>query len=341
MAELKYLKVIKSIILSPTQLEFGKSQFIQNLETNNSSFNISFTFLDRLTNIGNLFLNLKDYLKNYFLILTEYRRVDVVHIVCLFSKIRLLLDLLFIISFRKKVIYDFHGDFLENIRNSRKFTRMIYLLNVRLSGGVICLNRGSYLVLKRRNKNVLQIFNWIEIPEVQKGKLEKKYDIVFHGRITFDKGYRVFEELARNNPSWKILLIGSISPQINGNLPHNIDHVSAILDKSILYGKLSEGRVYLFPSLREGMAFSVVEAMRLGLPVVASNICSNRFLLRGNKQCLIKPGNYEGYQKTLDVLLRDEELMSEIGKANQQFTSLNLSKEKYFESLYQFYSLVH
>lgn len=340
MEKLKYRKVIKSLILSPIDSEFGKIQFIQNLECNNNSFNISFRFLDRLTNSRGLFQNLKDYLRNYFLIQKEYERIDIVHIVCFFSKIRLLLDLLFIVSFRKKVIYDFRGDFLINLKNSGKFIRWIYLLNVRLSAGVICQNRASYLVLKRINKNVLQIFNWIEIPELLKGTCEKKYDIVFHGRITFDKGYGVFEQLARNNPSWKILLVGSISPQIKEFLPQNIDHVPVIFDKSVLYRRLLEGRVYLFPSLREGMAFSMVEAMSLGLPVVASDICSNRFLLRGNKRCLIKPRNYEEYQRILDALLGDANLMAQIGEDNQQFMRLKLPKEAYFESLYQFYCSV-
>jgi len=270
----------------------------------------------------------------------KYKDVDVIHIVCLFSKIRLFLDFFFILRFRKKVIYDFHGDFFENFKKSRRLIRWIYILNIQLSRGAICLNRSSRIFLKTRNKNVLQIFNWIELPEVQLYKCKKKYDIVYHGRITFDKGYRVFEELAYSNPSWKILLIGPISQQINQTLPKNIDHIPTILNKNVLYETLAQGRVYLFPSVREGMAFSVVEAMGLGLPVVASNICSNRFLMKENNQYLIKPGDYEGYQTTLNHLLYDEQLLDEVGKSNQEFMRLSLSKEDYFESLYQFYSVV-
>ena len=133
-------------------------------------------------------------------------------------------------------------------------------------------------------------------------------------------------------------MIGPIGTQIKDNLPLNIDHVSPIIDKAALYEKLLEGRIYLFPSVREGIAFSVVEAMMLGLPVVASKICSNRFLLRQNKQCLIGSNNIEGYQKILDLLLGDENLSTEIAKSNQRFIKFTLSKEKYFRSLYQFYS---
>ncbi|HSE43573.1 MAG TPA: glycosyltransferase [Acidobacteriota bacterium] len=340
MDALKSRKVINCIILSPIHSQFGKLQFVHNLQSNNSHFDISFTFLERLTNTGNIYRNVKDYIRTHFLVHKNYRHVDVIHIVCFFSKIRLFLDLLLILRFRKKVIYDFHGDFLQNFKRSRRFIRWVYLLNVKLSRGVICLNRTSYFFLKRINKNVLQIFNWIEIPEVQLCNSKKEFDIVYHGRITFDKGYRVFEELARSNPSWKILLIGPISHEINQNLPDNVTHIPVILNKRVLYETILQGRVYLFPSVREGIAFSVVEAMGLGLPVVASNICSNRFLLKGNKQCLIKPDNYEGYQKTLSLLLHNEKLMAELGKANQEFLRLELSKEEYFESLHRFYSLV-
>lgn len=340
MAALKSRKVIKTIILSPTSSQFGKFQFVQNLESNNNRFDISFTFLERLTNTRNVFRNVKDYVRNYFLVGKQYKDIDVIQIACFFSKIRLLLDFFFILRFRKKVIYDFHGDFFENFRKSGRFIRWIYLLNIRLSRGVICLNRASHLFLKRKNKNVLQIFNWIELPQVQLCKCKKKYDIVYHGRITHDKGYRVFEKLARNNPSWKILLIGPISGTINQTLPGNIDQIPTILDKTVLYETILQGRVYLFPSLREGFAFSILEAMGLGLPVVASSICSNRFLLRQNKQCLIEPCDYEGYQKMLKLLLSDEQLMSEIGKANQELIRSNLTKEEYFEALYRFYSVL-
>jgi glycosyltransferase involved in cell wall biosynthesis len=192
-------------------------------------------------------------------------------------------------------------------------------------------------LLKKINKNVLQLFNWIEIPSGNYN-CKKEYEIVYHGRITFDKGYRVFEKLAHNNPSWRILLIGWVPPIIKEALPANIEHLSAILDKSKLYGKLAEGRVYLFPSLREGIAFSLLEAMALGLPVVASNICSNRFLFEHNKHCLIKPDHYEGYQKAVNALLSNQMLMDQTGKVNQEFTRINLSKKKYFASLYKFYS---
>lgn len=82
---------------------------------------------------------------------------------------------------------------------------------------------------------------------------------------------------------------------------------------------LAAGDVFAFPSLFEGLGGSVIEAMALGLPVVASDIPALREVLEeGRNAQLVASGSAEALAFALQGLLDDPERMRRFGRRSRE-----------------------
>lgn len=77
--------------------------------------------------------------------------------------------------------------------------------------------------------------------------------------------------------------------------------------------------IFVFPSFREGLPVSLMEAMVCGLPCIVSNIRGNQDLIvedQGGR--LVEPMDIEGFVVAIDGLLEDEEACDRMGSFNQE-----------------------
>lgn len=75
--------------------------------------------------------------------------------------------------------------------------------------------------------------------------------------------------------------------------------------------------LFAFPSYREGLSLSLMEAMASGLPVVCSEIRGNTDLIEDGKVgYLVEPSDVEGFAKYIKELIEDSKLKSELGGFN-------------------------
>lgn len=75
--------------------------------------------------------------------------------------------------------------------------------------------------------------------------------------------------------------------------------------------------IFVFPSLREGLPVSLLEAMAAGMPVVCSNIRGNNDLIEDRKSgFLVKPQDYEGFANAIRMLIDSEKLKSDFSGSN-------------------------
>lgn len=98
-----------------------------------------------------------------------------------------------------------------------------------------------------------------------------------------------------------------------------------IADKVIFYGYrkdineiLQVADVFVFPSFREGLSVSLMEAMAMGLPVICSDIRGNRDLIDENGGFLLAPMDVSGMSKCIDLLYKDKELRKKMGTYNEK-----------------------
>jgi len=78
--------------------------------------------------------------------------------------------------------------------------------------------------------------------------------------------------------------------------------------------------IYAFPSFREGLSVSLMEAMASGLPVVCSNIRGNSDLIMEDKGgYLIQPSDYLEASKKIKKLYKSEEFRNKLGDYNKLY----------------------
>lgn len=80
---------------------------------------------------------------------------------------------------------------------------------------------------------------------------------------------------------------------------------------------LKNADVYAFPSLREGLGVSSIEAMSLGLPIVTSNRHGiNDYSENGVTGFKYDPMDYKGFAAGIQKMLADDQLKKQMGQYN-------------------------
>ena len=101
---------------------------------------------------------------------------------------------------------------------------------------------------------------------------------------------------------------------------------------------LSQATIFALPSLREGMPYSLLEAMACGKPIVGTNVVGIRDLIKDSKNgLLVPPRNEKELANALLTLLTDRKLRSTFSR-NARREALNHSWENIsgkIEMLYQ------
>jgi glycosyltransferase involved in cell wall biosynthesis len=131
-------------------------------------------------------------------------------------------------------------------------------------------------------------------------------------------------------PGWKLAIVGStsdtnsftqqISSLTNGN--------SNVVFTGQLHGKhLAEivrgSGFFVLPSDVEGLPLAMLEAMREGVPVVASDIPPHRQLLGGGKGMLFPPGDLESLIFLLDWAIHRPQVLAIMAKEAQKCVEAN------------------
>ncbi len=162
--------------------------------------------------------------------------------------------------------------------------------------------------------------------------LRDKYSkpiIISIGVLRINKGFsyliNAFKEVLNKFNSATLLIIGD-GPEKN-NLKKQSKNISNILflgrqehNKVIEYLQVSD--VFVLASIstfndREGTSTVVMEAMAAGLPIVATKVGGNPYLIKDNDNgFLVNPGNSSELSQTIIKLLNDSELTKKISAQN-------------------------
>ncbi len=157
--------------------------------------------------------------------------------------------------------------------------------------------------------------------------------IAITGRITREKGFVEFLEaaeiIAREDDNARFLIVGE-------RLPSDRDNIGKLLrakaDSGILKGRviftgfrddipavLAASTIFCLPSWREGLPVSVLEAMMMELPVVASRVRGCReAVVDGSTGFLVEPRNAEHIAGACLHLLKRPDTARKMGQAGRR-----------------------
>lgn len=149
-------------------------------------------------------------------------------------------------------------------------------------------------------------------------KNEKKY-IVSAGRLIKSKNFEMlisaFAAIAGQYPKEKLIIYGEGD---NRSRLERLIAKSGLSDRIRLSGrtddmaqKLQDAKIFVLPSLYEGMPNVLMEAMALGIPSIATDCpCGGPKLLLGNGNAgiLVQNGNEQQMADAISALIEDQEL---------------------------------
>lgn len=191
------------------------------------------------------------------------------------------------------------------------------------------------------------------------GVNEQEVIFLFVGSVGRRKGFDVlanaFAELSPKYPNWHLWVIGPRTVQENQNIdPQEVARVSAPLDqlknKVRYWGRLDDRQqlalllsladIFVFPTLREGMPISPIEAMAAGTPVIITLLpgVTDVAPVEGQTGLFITPGDPESLIAAMITLGEQPELRLRMGTAAMQRVKNEFSWQPYidrWENVYQ------
>lgn len=179
---------------------------------------------------------------------------------------------------------------------------------------------------------------------------ERERRIVSVGRLDANKNHemmiRAFAKLSSQYPDYTLTVYGE------GELREFLQKLIVSLglsDKVFLPGvipnvaeNIEKASLFLLTSYSEGVSNALIEAMALGLPVIATDVPSGgtvELIRHGENGWIIPAGNQAALEEAMEKLLSDRELAKKLGEAARQLQkrlapeSVNRQWREYFESI--------
>ena len=201
---------------------------------------------------------------------------------------------------------------------------------------MIALSNNNGEVIKRiiKDINVFYINNPIDLNKQDRVKVELNKKIAFIGRLSKEKGVDLLVE-ATKDYEYEVEIIGdgvlrenikNINPKVN---------ITGWLNSDELLEKLKSIRTLVLPSRwYEGMPNVVLEAMSMGIPVITSDICNAKEIIKeGKNRFIFKNNSVKSLSSELNKI-NDDNRIKDISKyAYNLYWSNSYSLEKHIKSL--------
>jgi glycosyltransferase involved in cell wall biosynthesis len=146
--------------------------------------------------------------------------------------------------------------------------------------------------------------------------------------VVANKGLHVLVEALARLPreQWELTVVGSLAMdpayarRVRGDVERSglgarVRFAGAVANADVP-GYLSRSDVLVVPSSVEGLAIAYLEAMRFGLPVIASSAGGAREVIEdGREGWLVRPGDADALARHLALLCGDRALLAQMGRA--------------------------
>jgi glycosyltransferase involved in cell wall biosynthesis len=257
--------------------------------------------------------------------------------------------------FRKELIVEIHGDWIEGPFFSRK--RKLDFLYKKITPSLARFSfknadkiRGVANYLIDNAKKIAPDKRYFNFPTftdlsifLEEKNIQIKPFILFVGYLQKVKGVeyliKAFFKISDDFPNFDLVIIG------NGTEEKNLQEFSlklGISNKVIFKGRLSledtknimkDCYCFILPSLSEGLPRVILEAMALGKPILASNVGGIPELVKNRETgFLFEPKNTEEMSLRIKDILKDSELAKKIGENNRKLIFNKFPNENYFDS---------
>jgi glycosyltransferase involved in cell wall biosynthesis len=149
--------------------------------------------------------------------------------------------------------------------------------------------------------------------------------VLFFGRIAMEKQPMHIIEVAermrgRDDVAFVLIGDGAEKPAVEAEVARR-DLVNVVMcpPQQDIAPALADARAVLFPSKREGLPMSGIEAMSMGVPVVASRVPGwTDVVTDGVEGLLVADGDFDGYVAAVTRLVEDETLRAAMSASGRE-----------------------
>jgi glycosyltransferase involved in cell wall biosynthesis len=241
---------------------------------------------------------------------------------------------------KAKIYYTPNGySFLREDISPKKqyFFRLIEKYITKIYGGTtIACGDTEYEYAKLLGKAVM-VRNGIDLSEIQSIKVEsslKLNNVVTLGRISNQKNPKLFNDVAKAFPEIQFIWIG------DGELKHVLTakniKVTGWLDRKAALKLLAKQDVYIQTSVWEGLPFTIIEAMALQKPIIATNVVGNKDAVSHNENGFLCE-DIDDFKKAVNQLKLKSSLLNNFGQQSQKLAQKNFNRNKNFKVLEAIY----
>ena len=185
----------------------------------------------------------------------------------------------------------------------------------------------------------------IVIPHLYK-KTRAKYDIIFVGRLTRQKGVeillKVAAELRARRVIKKVAIVGEgeLTKELHAEARNlGIDDLVDFLGKrNDVENLLQQSRLFLLPSRWEGTPSALLEAMACGVPVLATSVGGVPYIIDSDVNgVLVPPGNIELMTRAAQQILTKKSIARRLGHNARKKVIRCYSIQDYTNRMIDFY----
>ena len=311
-------------------------------------------FEEELVNNGikihNLDLGFKYNPIGVFKILNVIKRgnYDIIHVHLFPADIFVAISSLFLPK-RIKFIFSEHNDY--NRRRSIKFFKVIDSFTYSRYDKIVCVSKQVEKALimwcPKTSCKVIVIKNAIPVSDKSNFEGEKLYDIIFVGRLEKQKGVnillkaiQILEEKYHRSLRVAIVGDGSLMNDLKElALQYDINEYTYFLGvrKDVLE-LMRKAFIFVLPSRWEGFGLVLLEAMSVGVPIIATKVGGIPEVIEDGKDgILVEPENPEELSNAILRLLDNKELRSLVSSNAYKKVKGEYSIEKYTKTLLNLY----
>lgn len=223
---------------------------------------------------------------------------------------------------RKKIpaVYTAHGYVFQDPLRSPLYRWAFKQLEgwgARKSRALIVMTREDYTFARRYlGSRAYYIPNGVTLPGAAKIPRSDSMAMGFLGRLSPEKGLKVFLEAARKAPEWRWIVAGdgALLPMVTEAMrgAPQIRHAGWVQNVEAFFDAID---VLIQPSWKEGAPYSVLEALAFGIPVVATPVGAMGEMVGGvDSRLLFTPGDVWGLVKAAGFAVENRDALGAEGR---------------------------
>ncbi len=226
---------------------------------------------------------------------------------------------------KKTIIVTLHG-FRGFAYYDKKFLWKHFRRWIQQADQVIAVSADDKKILEKEFPGkVTYIPNGVDIKQFPRSK-QKGKNILFIGRVHPQKGVHIlleaFKHIQKEFPNEKLVIAGpaegAYAEECKKNASKNVTFIGKY-PREQLPKLFKEAKMIVLPSLWEGMALTLTEALASEKPIIVSNLPSMASLVKSGKNgILVEPNNVEELTKAIKFVLTHKKEAEKMGKAGRK-----------------------